>query len=90
MFPIRDHNPSGRRPYVTFALIGANVLIFVLYWALLPSETALARFYLEWGLVPARMTDPFIHPAHISKAWQKSDHVNPVLPVCMKPYQFIR
>lgn len=55
MFPIRDHNPSGRRPYVTFALIGANTLVFVLYWAMLPSEMALARFYMDWGLLPARI-----------------------------------
>ena len=28
MIPIRDHTPSGRTPYVTFTLIGANVLVF--------------------------------------------------------------
>ena len=32
MFPIRDHNPSGRMPFVTWALIAANVLIFISYW----------------------------------------------------------
>ena len=31
MFPIRDHNPSGGTPYVTYALIAANVLIFLAY-----------------------------------------------------------
>ena len=30
MFPIRDHNPSGRTPYVTYALIAANFGVFVL------------------------------------------------------------
>ena len=34
MFPIRDHNPSGRTPYVTYALIALNVLIFLSYWSL--------------------------------------------------------
>ncbi|MBU9696813.1 rhomboid family intramembrane serine protease [Rhodobacteraceae bacterium HSP-20] len=56
MFPIRDHNPSGRRPIVTLCLIGANVLIFVAYWLGLPSEEALGRFFMEFGLVPARIS----------------------------------
>ena len=55
MFPIRDHNPSGQVPYVTFALIAANVGIFVIYQAVLPSEIALGRFFMQWGLVPARI-----------------------------------
>lgn len=29
MFPIRDHNPSNRTPYVTYLLIAANVLAFL-------------------------------------------------------------
>ena len=29
MFPIRDHNPSTRTPYVTYALIAANILVFL-------------------------------------------------------------
>ncbi|MGB1333223.1 MAG: rhomboid family intramembrane serine protease, partial [Paracoccaceae bacterium] len=33
MFPFRDHNPSGRTPFVTYALIVLNVLIFLTYWA---------------------------------------------------------
>lgn len=56
MFPIRDHNPSGRRPFVTFALIGANVVIFAMYWLALPSEEALGRFFMAYGLVPARIS----------------------------------
>lgn len=30
MFPIRDHNPSERTPYVTWALIVANILMYLL------------------------------------------------------------
>ncbi|MDO5369011.1 rhomboid family intramembrane serine protease [Paracoccus sp. (in: a-proteobacteria)] len=30
MFPIRDHNPSERTPYVTYALIALNVAMFLL------------------------------------------------------------
>lgn len=29
MFPIRDHNPSNRTPYVTYLLIAANILAFL-------------------------------------------------------------
>ncbi len=39
MFPIRDHNPSGRTPYVTFALIALNVAVFLAYWPFLPIRT---------------------------------------------------
>ncbi len=53
MFPIRDHNPSGRRPYVTYGLLIANVVIFLSYWYSLPSEQALGEFYYTYGLVPA-------------------------------------
>lgn len=52
MFPIRDHNPSGRTPYVTYALIVANAAIFVLSWFGLDGA-ALDRFWIDWGLVPA-------------------------------------
>lgn len=30
MFPIRDHNPSHRTPYVTYGLIAANIVMFLL------------------------------------------------------------
>lgn len=55
MFPIRDHNPSTRTPYVTYALIAANVLVFVSYAGLFSDPRALNLFYFEWGLVPAQM-----------------------------------
>lgn len=56
MFPIRDHNPSGRVPHVTRALIGLNCLIFAGYWFGLPSERAVDLFFMDWGLVPARIS----------------------------------
>lgn len=52
MFPIRDHNPSGRTPYVTYALVAANVAVFLGYWLTLPSDWAVQRFFMEWGVVP--------------------------------------
>lgn len=52
MFPIRDHNPSGRTPYVTYGLILANVAIYFLSTGMMPSAAALDHFYMVWALVP--------------------------------------
>jgi len=54
MFPIRDHNPSGRTPFVTYALVAINVVVFLSYF---PSKTdfLLNFFFYDWGLVPARI-----------------------------------
>ncbi len=54
MFPIRDHNPSTRTPYVTYVLVLANVLIFLAYWLPIESERELGLFYITWGLIPAK------------------------------------
>lgn len=53
MFPIRDHNASGRVPHVTRFLIAANLLVFLTYWYGLPSDAAIERFFYAYGLVPA-------------------------------------
>ncbi|MBN2761206.1 MAG: rhomboid family intramembrane serine protease [Rhodobacteraceae bacterium] len=53
LIPIRDHNPSDRRPYVTYALLAANILIFLGYYGLFSNDAALTRFFLQWGMVPA-------------------------------------
>lgn len=55
MFPIRDHNPSNRVPYVTYLLLVANVVVFFSYWSLFDSPRELHRFFFEWGMVPARL-----------------------------------
>lgn len=51
MFPLRDHNPSGRTPLVTYALIVANVAVFLSY-ALTLDETGIGYVFYNWGLVP--------------------------------------
>jgi membrane associated rhomboid family serine protease len=55
MFPIRDHNPSGRVPYVTYALIALNVGIF------LATMTALndIRFLANYALVPGYLSEGY-------------------------------
>jgi membrane associated rhomboid family serine protease len=56
MFPIRDHNPSGRTPFVTLTLIAINVVVFLGYFTTL-SDWALGRFFMTWGMVPARILE---------------------------------
>ena len=57
MFPIRDHNPSGRTPYVTYTLIAINVIVFISYWPLFDDPRALYRFYYEWAMTPRLVTE---------------------------------
>lgn len=68
MFPIRDHNPSERTPYVTIGLIFLNVVMFLLTmrWAggmvelwerLALYPVAVVNGYNMWGLV----THMFLH-----------------------------
>lgn len=54
MFPIRDHNPSGRTPYVTFTLIAVNALVFLATWPGL-ADHQINRVFMDWGLIPARL-----------------------------------
>lgn len=56
MFPIRDHNPSGRTPFVTYLLIAANVLIFIGYYPLFSQEMELNRFFYDYALIPSRIS----------------------------------
>ena len=56
MFPIRDHNPSGRTPYVTWGLILANVVIYVLYTTMLPGPAAVQDFFMSWAIIPAEVS----------------------------------
>jgi membrane associated rhomboid family serine protease len=53
MFPLRDHNPSEKTPYVTYALIAGNILVFISYYGLFQDPRALQSFFETWGLVPA-------------------------------------
>ena len=68
MFPIRDHNPSERTPYVTYALIALNLIMFVLtagwsdqfneLWAMLALyPVAVMHGEMVWGLI----THMFLH-----------------------------
>jgi membrane associated rhomboid family serine protease len=55
MIPIRDRLPTRTVPFVTYGLIGLNVLSFL--WELACMEAGYAEFVRDWGFVPAR----FLH-----------------------------
>ena len=63
MFPIRDHNPSRKTPYVTYALIAVNIAVFILTAPYLDNPYFLA----DWALIPALfapstyITSQFLH-----------------------------
>ncbi|AKI97077.1 rhomboid family intramembrane serine protease [Kosmotoga pacifica] len=54
MFPLRDTIPSRRKPYVMWAIIVANITIFIYELSL--SNGELLLFIYHHGLVPARYT----------------------------------
>jgi membrane associated rhomboid family serine protease len=56
MFPIRDHNPSERTPFVVYALIAANVIAFLLELPYMDSDRAIAGFWRDWAMIPAAVT----------------------------------
>lgn len=56
MFPIKDHNPSGRVPYVTYGLMAMNILVFLAYSPFLADPQKLASFFDTWAMVPAEIT----------------------------------
>ncbi len=56
MFPIRDHNPSGGRPYVVYALIAINIAVFLLQLPYSGYDRALAGFWGNFALYPAAVT----------------------------------
>lgn len=58
MIPLYDLNPSRRRPYVTYALIAANVLCF--FYELSLSDRALEAFVRAYGVVPYELTGAYL------------------------------
>ena len=57
MFPIRDHNPSGQTPYVTYALIAINVVVFLSYWPLFADPRQLQLLFYDWAMVPVLVSE---------------------------------
>ena len=53
MFPLKDHNPTRIRPYMTFLFVAANVVVFV-YELMLGDR--LENFVAAWGAIPFEIT----------------------------------
>ena len=49
MFPLKDHNPTRTRPYVTMLFVAINIVVF-LYEMLLGNR--LEGFVAAWGAIP--------------------------------------
>ena len=55
MFPIRDHNPSERTPFVTYGLIALNVIIFLYVPSFIQDDQAVYQLYYDYAMIPARI-----------------------------------
>lgn len=56
MFPLRDENPTVRKPVATMAIIGINVVAWMLVQGFGQDE-ALARSLCLYGLIPGELLD---------------------------------
>jgi membrane associated rhomboid family serine protease len=54
VFPVRDLNPTQRRPYVTWVLIAINLAVWLFAWSLGPRATEALVYVM--GAVPQRLT----------------------------------
>ncbi len=57
MLPIRDHNPSLRKPWVTYGLIIVNIGVFLSYWPFFDGQISINRFYMAWAMTPERVSN---------------------------------
>lgn len=56
MFPIRDHNPSLRTPFVTYGLIALNLLVFFSYFGQLSNPLMGGTIFVNYGAIPAEIS----------------------------------
>ena len=74
MIPLKDDVPSQSTPFVTYGLIGLNVIVYLYQFSLSldskgPGAEAFESFIREFGAVPCKITgacatpDQFPHPA---------------------------
>lgn len=57
MFPIDDQNPTRRTPFVTYALIAINIVVFIHELSL--AKPQLEQFFQLYALVPKELTGSF-------------------------------
>jgi len=61
MLPIRDHNPSGRTPFVTYGLMAANIAVFLLVLLPVQEPWRLNAIYMDYAILPAAITQGFAY-----------------------------
>lgn len=54
MLPLRDHAPARTFPFITYLILGANILVFVLMFSMAPIE--LESFIETYALQPFEVT----------------------------------
>ena len=57
MLPLRDHLPTRTFPFINYALIAANVAVFVFQVDVLTNGVSQEAFARQWYLIPARLFD---------------------------------
>ncbi len=57
MFPIDDHNPTRLTPFVTYALIAINIVVFIHELSI--AKPQLEQFFQLYALVPKELTGSF-------------------------------
>jgi membrane associated rhomboid family serine protease len=70
VIPLRDRNPTRRTPVVTFVLIAACFAVFALELSISLSggDSALERFFEQWGAVPAKISAALRSGDYVSQA----------------------
>jgi membrane associated rhomboid family serine protease len=59
VLPLRDHLPTRSVPFINYALIAANIAVFVLERSAIAEGVRPTDLLFSWGLVPARLVqDP--------------------------------
>ena len=69
MFPFRDHNPSGKTPYITYGLIILNCFIFFSYWGDLNRYKKMSEIYVTWALIPVHLNYGYGYQTLITSAF---------------------
>ena len=69
MLPIRDHNPSERLPYVTYALLAMNIVIYLWGLAFITTEQEIGRLYYDYAMIPARISASESYPSLVTSAF---------------------
>jgi len=55
MLPLKDDNPTWRRPVITYIILAINVLVFLYELGL---GTSLRKFFFLYGVMPKEFTHP--------------------------------